>query len=88
MDRVLLLRFFSGNTTFPEERFIREWVEESEENFRSFIYERMIFDALILNFHKGNHTKKNSPACLWRKGSRIRSGGPVSRMSSWLSAFN
>ncbi len=87
-DQALLLRFFGGYTTFPEERFIREWVEESEERFRSFMFEKMVFDAVFLYFNKAKLPKEDPLAYVQRKESRITSESPISWIPSWLSGFN
>lgn len=48
MKKDLLIRFFEGKTSFEEEKQIREWMESSTENYKIFLKERKIFDAMIL----------------------------------------
>jgi len=47
MDRDLLYRFFEGKTSVEEEKSIRKWMAESEENEKIFFDERIGFDALL-----------------------------------------
>ncbi|WP_298647002.1 FecR family protein [uncultured Proteiniphilum sp.] len=48
MNRDLLYRFFKGNTSFEEEKQIRQWMGASEANKITFMQERKIYDALLL----------------------------------------
>lgn len=48
MDKHLLYRFFQGNTTIEEEKYIRQWMESSPENKSTLFAERKLFDAMIL----------------------------------------
>lgn len=48
MNKEILYRFFNGSTTFEEEVKIKEWMELSVENKRTFFHERKIFDALTI----------------------------------------
>ena len=48
MNKELLYTFFQGKTTLDEEVRIREWMESSPENYRTFLEERKLFDAMIL----------------------------------------
>ena len=52
MNREVLHRFFMGNVTVQEGMAIKAWVERSEENKRTFIKERRLFDALMLQDEK------------------------------------
>lgn len=48
MKQEQLYKFFEGTTTYEEETAIRQWMEQSEENRRTFLRERKLFDALLL----------------------------------------
>lgn len=48
MDKHLLYSFFEGKTTRCEEEIVRNWMEASPENRRTFFEERKLFDAMIL----------------------------------------
>ncbi len=48
MDREILHKFFEGKTNPGEENKIKQWIEISEENKKSFKLERKIFDTIIL----------------------------------------
>lgn len=48
MKREQLYKFFEGTTTYEEEAAIRQWMEQSDENRRTFLRERKLFDALLL----------------------------------------
>lgn len=52
MNREVLHRFFMGSVTVQEGMVIKAWVERSEENKRTFIKERRLFDALMLQDEK------------------------------------
>ncbi len=62
MDRDLLYRFFEGKTSVEEERVIRKWMAESKENEKSFLNERINFDALLFTTDRLNKSvaKKSS----------------------------
>lgn len=49
LNRELLYRFFNKETTFEEEKKIRLWIEESDENRQEFFRERKLFDAILLH---------------------------------------
>jgi len=52
MDKDILYKFFDGTASLEEEMAVREWMEKSENNLKSFFKERMLFDAMILNINK------------------------------------
>lgn len=60
MDKEILYRFFEGKTTFEEEKQIREWMESSPDNTRSFYKERKMFDAMVLLCDGNNTTNKKA----------------------------
>lgn len=68
IDRELLYSFFSGDSTLDEEVRIRKWLEESEENYREFLSERKLFDALLLHSDLDNADDRNIVFRIpWRK---------------------
>lgn len=48
MNKELLYNFFQGKTSIQEEIQIRKWMEASPDNFKFFMEERKLFDAMIL----------------------------------------
>lgn len=48
MNKELLYNFFQGKTSIQEEIQIRKWMEASPDNFKLFMEERKLFDAMIL----------------------------------------
>ncbi len=59
MNRELLYRFFEGKTSINEEKRIRQWLDQSKENEKIFLEERVAYDALLLN-SDGAITKRKS----------------------------
>ena len=49
MNRETLYRFFYGTATSKEGNEIRKHLEASDENWKEFLRERKLFDALLLN---------------------------------------
>lgn len=49
MNREILYRFFEGKTSMDEEKRIRQWLDQSKENEKIFLEERVAYDALLLN---------------------------------------
>ncbi|MBF6626978.1 MAG: FecR family protein [Proteiniphilum sp.] len=58
MKRELLHRFFEGKTSLDEERQLRQWLTESEENEKIFLQERITHDALSLTPQKVRNRRK------------------------------
>jgi Fe2+-dicitrate sensor, membrane component len=48
IDRNVLIRFFSGESSDDDKQAIRQWFESNEENRRLFINERIRFDASLI----------------------------------------
>lgn len=48
MNKELLYNFFLGKTTMQEEIQIRNWMEASPENYKTYLEERKLFDAMLL----------------------------------------
>ena len=49
INKDLLHKFFNGSSTISEEKEIRKWIEDREENNSFFIQERKIYDSILLN---------------------------------------
>jgi ferric-dicitrate binding protein FerR (iron transport regulator) len=58
MKRELLHRFFEGKTSLDEERQLRHWLTESEENKKILLHERMTYDALLFTPQKEKNRRK------------------------------
>ena len=59
MNKELLCRFFSRQTSREEEQEIKKWLENSEKNVEQFDNERKLFDIITLMFDSfENATKK------------------------------
>ncbi len=59
MHKVILKRFFEGKTSIEDERFVRKWMSESEENIKIFIKERFAYDSILLSdFNNYNTNEK------------------------------
>lgn len=61
MDKDLLYRFFNKETTFEEEKQIRQWLEASEENRHTLFNERKLFDALLLHAETSSLAQPRRP---------------------------
>lgn len=48
MDKELLYRFFSGETTVGEERKVLDWLDEDPVNYKEMLAERKLFDSMIM----------------------------------------
>ena len=48
-NKVLLYKFFKGETSQQEEVEIKQWMEESKRNEATFYQERLLYDATLLN---------------------------------------
>ena len=69
MDKELFYRFFECSTSIEEEKQVREWIEKSDENFRAFLNERRMYDALILTApSRLKKEKRRIKLQLWKIG--------------------
>lgn len=66
MNRDILYRFFKGHASIAEMKLVKEWIENSDENRKSFYSERRLFDVETLV----NSSELN--ALLGKKGRRRR----------------
>ncbi|NDV57688.1 FecR family protein [Bacteroides sp. 519] len=58
MNQTTLHKYFRGDTSETEEKFILDWVEESEDNRKLFQKERMLYDITL--FHNTTEKKNNN----------------------------
>jgi len=66
MNRELLYRFFEGKTSIDEEKVIRQWLDQSEVNKKTFIEERKTYDALLFTSREVvSKQKKLSASTPW-----------------------
>lgn len=66
MKRELLYRFFEGKTSIDEEKVIRQWLDQSEVNRKTFIEERKTYDALLFTSREVvSKQKKLSASTPW-----------------------
>jgi ferric-dicitrate binding protein FerR (iron transport regulator) len=66
MNRELLYRFFEGKTSIDEEKVIRQWLDQSEVNRKTFIEERKTYDALLFTSREVvSKQKKLSASTPW-----------------------
>lgn len=50
MEKELLHKYFRGETTEQEEKQIMDWAEASPENYREYLEERRIWNALLIHY--------------------------------------
>ncbi len=67
MDRNLLYRFFEANTSFEEEEQVRQWMEASEANRKTFIQERKIYDASLLTASSISKPDRKERTISWHR---------------------
>lgn len=49
IKKEILYRFFRGTANSEENKKVREYLETSTENWKEYLYERKLFDAVLLN---------------------------------------
>lgn len=59
MDTKLLHKYFQGQTSKEEEKLIMDWAESSPQNYRTYLKERKIWNALLI--HKSNKIAHSAP---------------------------
>lgn len=65
MNREILQRFFEGETSIDEEKLIRQWIEQSKENEKILLEERVTYDALLLASKEAIKKQKNTNIIPW-----------------------
>ena len=58
MNKELLYRFFTGETSEKEEKVVLDWMDSSEENRKAYLKERALFDALLLHVDERKSTNR------------------------------
>lgn len=66
MDSQTLIKYFSGKATPEEEARIIDWAEASPDNYRQYLNERKLWDALTINSSALNQKSKNRPLLIWK----------------------
>ena len=59
MNKDLLYRFFSSDTSIAEEKAVLDWIDASEENRQEYLAERALFDAMVVNLSEQQFKKKS-----------------------------
>ena len=49
MEKELLHKYFRGETSPQEEKLIMDWAEASGDNYREYLEERKIWNALLVH---------------------------------------
>lgn len=58
MDKEILHKYFAGTTSVEEEAQIIDWAEASPDNYKEYLKERKLWNALLVNY--GNHEKQTT----------------------------
>lgn len=68
MDKQTLINYFEGKATPDEEARIIEWAEASPDNYRQYLNERKLWDALTVNgfYLKLEDAPKRNPLSFWK----------------------
>lgn len=48
IEKELLYRFFNGEATPEEQEQVRSYLEDSPENWKEYLWERRLYDTMIL----------------------------------------
>ena len=65
MNKELLYRFFQDNTNQEEEKRIRQWMDASDVNRKTFMLERKIYDATLLSSPNSSKTNRKGRSTVW-----------------------
>lgn len=69
MNKELLHKYFTGETTPEEEKMIMDWAEESPENYQSYLQDRKWWNAVLVNYKfksKVHSSKKKIKTNFWK----------------------
>lgn len=66
MDKHILIKYFSGKATPEEEALIIDWAEASPENYRHYLNERKLWDALTVNSFVSIQDPKDKSLLFWK----------------------
>ena len=68
MNKDLLYKFFEGKTSLVEEKYIRDWMEKSDDNFDAFMQNRKEYDIQILSGSSSVNSKLKKNTTTWVSG--------------------
>ena len=68
MNKDLLYKFFEGKTSLVEEKYIRDWMEKSDDNFDAFMQNRKEYDIQILSGSSSVNGKLKKNTATWVSG--------------------
>ena len=71
MEKELLHKYFRGETSPQEEKLIMDWAEASGDNYREYLEERKIWNALLIHYTKPTENAtafsvQNKSFILWK----------------------
>lgn len=74
MEKELLHKYFRGETSPQEEKLIMDWAEASGDNYREYLEERKIWNALLIHYTKPTENAtafsvQNKSFILWKVAS-------------------
>lgn len=74
MEKELLHKYFRGDTSPQEEKQIMDWAEASADNYRQYLEERKIWNALLIHYttsaeKASTFSAQNKSFILWKIGS-------------------
>ena len=74
MEKELLHKYFRGDTSPQEEKQVMDWAEASAGNYRQYLEERKIWNALLIHYTKPTENAtafsvQNKSFILWKIGS-------------------
>ena len=88
MEKELLHKYFRGETSPQEEKLIMDWAEASGDNYRKYLEERKIWNALLVHYYnienKSSHTKRVSLLHLFQLLTKLRIFFPYKKYPNLL----
>lgn len=74
MEKELLHKYFRGDTSPQEEKQVMDWAEASADNYRQYLEERKIWNALLIHYttsaeKASTFSAQNKSFILWKIGS-------------------
>ena len=74
MEKELLHKYFRGDTSPQEEKQVMDWTEASADNYRQYLEERKIWNALLIHYttsaeKASTFSAQNKSFILWKIGS-------------------
>lgn len=75
MEKELLHKYFRGDTSPQEEKQVMDWAEASAGNYKEYLEERKLWNALLIHYHnvenKDFHSKKFSLLPLYKYAAAV-----------------